>query len=234
MDIRIEQFTKRFGATTVLDEVDLEVAPGEHIALVGPNGSGKTTLLRTIMGMLAGDGTVVVGGTSPFNAREEISARLAYVPQIAPNISAQAGRLVDLISASREMDRSTVARICRDLGFPLEQHAHKPFRTLSGGMKQKLLIALALAGNPELLVMDEPTASLDVDARRRFFDICRDLPQSTTLLLCSHRLEEIRHLVDRIVTLDEGRIRDDVPLEEFVATLDEHSSPLTDHREVHP
>lgn len=215
--IQVEQLTKRFGSTVALKDVDLSVEPGERLALVGPNGSGKTTLLRTVMGMLGGEGFVEVGGFPPFGERRNVSKKLAYVPQIAPNISAPAGRLVDLISSTREMDRADVDEICRNLGFDFEQHAQKPFRSLSGGMKQKLLIALALAAQPQLLVMDEPTASLDAEARRRFFEMCRDLPEETTVVLCSHRLEEIRHLVRRIVALEEGRVVADAPFEDFVS-----------------
>src|SRR5690606_30285753 len=88
---------------------------------------------------------------------------------------------------------------------PLASVAARPFRSLSGGSKQKLLIALALAARPELLILDEPTASLDAEARGRFFELQRELAGDATLILCSHRLEEIRSLVDHVVALHEGR-----------------------------
>jgi ABC-2 type transport system ATP-binding protein len=219
MQIDIDHVTKQFGPATALADIDLRVAPGERIALVGPNGSGKTTLLRSIMGMLGCDGDIEVGGYSPFDQRQHVSGKLAYVPQIAPNIAAPAGRLVDLICATRAMERRRVAEICTDLGFDFETHADKPFRALSGGMKQKLLVALALAAEPDLLVMDEPTASLDAEARHRFFERCARLADETTIILCSHRLEEIRHLVDRVVALEDGRLVADGPLETFVSEL---------------
>jgi ABC-type multidrug transport system ATPase subunit len=93
----------------------------------------------------------------------------------------------------------------------------RPFRALSGGMKQKLLISLAVATRADLYVLDEPTASLDAAARERFFTLFEQRAVGATLVLCSHRLEEIRHLVDHVVALDEGRVVYDGPAAEYLA-----------------
>ena len=85
-------------------------------------------------------------------------------------------------------------------------------------MKQKLLIALAMASRPELLILDEPTASLDAITRERFFQLFTDLDPSTTVILCSHRLDEMRHLIDQVISLEDGRVRYDGPAEEFLGT----------------
>lgn len=219
MRIDFTQVTKRFGQTTALDEVDLRVEPGERVALIGPNGSGKTTLTRIILGMLRPEGEVTVGGCSPFEEREQLADRVAYVPQIAPQTSVPVAAIIETVCHLRAMPASRVVGVAERLQWRPAEHADKPFKNLSGGMKQKLLIALALAAQPRLLIMDEPTASLDADARRSFFEMCAELDAQTTVLLCSHRLEEVRHLIERIVALDSGRVSRDGPVEDFVAGL---------------
>lgn len=219
MHIQLENLTKRFGQTAAIDGLCLGVEAGERVALIGPNGSGKTTLLRVLMGMLGAEGTVLVGSASPFTQREQLARNVAYVPQIAPQFGVPVGQLIQTICRIREIDKGRVHGLSQTLGFRPVEHEAKPFRDLSGGMKQKLLIALALASEPELLIMDEPTASLDADARRKFFELCAGLPESTTLVLCSHRVEEVRHLVGRVVALEGGHLVADGPVEQFVASL---------------
>jgi ABC-2 type transport system ATP-binding protein len=205
MKIELSDITKEFGPTTALDGVDLTIDSGQRLGLVGPNGSGKTTLIRTIMGLVRAQGSIDVGGVDPFDERPAVASKMAYVPQIAPEFRVRVGRLTDAVCRARQIDRSAVESVTRRLDFDLERHAEKPYRDLSGGMKQKLLIGLALGGSPRLLVMDEPTASLDVSTRQSFFELCGELEEAT-LILCSHRLDEIRHLVDSILELDAGQI----------------------------
>ncbi|MCB0219497.1 MAG: ABC transporter ATP-binding protein [Chrysiogenetes bacterium] len=219
MRIELENLIKRFGQTPAIDRLCLSIETGERVALIGPNGSGKTTLLRVLMGMLGAEGAVLVGSSSPFTQREQLARNVAYVPQIAPQFGVPVGQLIQTICRIREIDKDRVHGLSETLGFRPAEHETKPFRDLSGGMKQKLLIALALATEPDLLIMDEPTASLDADARRHFFELCGELSESTTLVLCSHRVEEVRHLVGRVVALEGGRLVADGPVEQFVASL---------------
>lgn len=219
MRIQLENLTKRFGPTAALDKLCVSVDAGERVALIGPNGSGKTTLLRVLMGMLRAEGTVLVGSSSPFTQREQLARNVAYVPQIAPQFGVPVGQLIRAVCRIREIDPQVVHAITESLGFSPAVHGEKPFRDLSGGMKQKLLIALAMAAEPELLIMDEPTASLDADARHHFFELCAALPERTTFVLCSHRIEEVRHLVGRVLALEDGRVVSDGPVEQFVASL---------------
>ena len=216
MEIRFTDVTKSFGRTVAIDEVDLEIGDGERVGLVGPNGSGKTTLIRLAIGLIAGEGEVRVGGVDPFEQRPEIASQVAYVPQIAPAFDVLVGRLTDAVCRARQVERRRARQLSERFDFALERHADKPYRDLSGGMKQKLLIALALAGDPQLLVMDEPTASLDASTRATFFETCAEMEEST-LILCSHRLEEIRHLVDAIVELQDGRVAQVRSVADFVA-----------------
>ncbi len=211
MRVEVSGLTKRFGELVALRDVGFTLAPGQRAALVGPNGSGKSTLNRVLMGLLAFQGEVRVDGFSAHDERVEIARRMAYVPQIAPALAVPAGELVRALTSVRGIDPARVAEIAARLGLELGEVASRPFRSLSGGMKQKLLIALALASNASLLILDEPTGSLDARTRERFFPLFDELAGDATVILCSHRLEEVRHLVGHVLMLDEGRLVYDGP-----------------------
>jgi ABC-type multidrug transport system ATPase subunit len=197
MRIETREVAKRFGRTDALRGISFEAPAGTRLALIGPNGSGKSTLNRILMGLLACGGTVLLDGRSPFRERIAVARRMAYVPQAMPHLGASVGEVV-----------ASVARV-RGLSFavPLADVARVPVRSLSGGTKQKLLLALAFAAQASLLILDEPTGSLDSRARERFFELVDALPADTTVLLCSHRLEEVRPLVSSVLALEEGRVR---------------------------
>jgi len=204
MKIELSRIEKRFGKVTALRAIDLALPAGTKVALIGPNGSGKTTLMRVLLGLVNHRGEVRVDG-KPVR-RDEIAHRIAYVPQIAPQMAASCGELVRAVSELRRLPVGAVRELAARLELSLDDIAPRPFRSLSGGSKQKLLIALALASRPELLILDEPTASLDAETRGRFFTLQRELAGDATLILCSHRLEEIRSLVDHVIALDEGAL----------------------------
>jgi len=206
MRVEASGIGKRFGRVTALSDVCFELPAGQRTALVGPNGSGKSTLNRILMGLLSYDGELRLDGLAPSRERVEIARRMAYVPQTAPGMGAPLGDLVRELSRVRGLDPARVAGIASELDLELADFARRPFRALSGGTKQKVLIALALAAKPSLLILDEPTGSLDARARERFLALCDRLPKPTTLLLCSHHFEEVRQLVDHVLVLDEGRV----------------------------
>ena len=216
MDLALRQVGKRFGKTVALRDVDLTIPRGAKVALLGPNGSGKTTLTRIVMGLVGSDGEVRIDGT-PLTDRLQIASRLAYVPQIAPQMAASVDEIVRVIGDLRGVTRAAVAEVADDLGLPLDRVRRQAFRALSGGMRQKLLLALALASRPELLILDEPTASLDAAARARFLDRFAVAATSATVILCSHRLDELRALVDHVVVLAEGRVVHDGPAAAYLA-----------------
>ena len=216
MRVELRNVRKRFGATEVLRGIDLTIPSGRRVGLVGPNGSGKSTLTRVLMGILGCEGTVHLDGRSPFDDRVALARRLAYVPQVAPQLAATVGEVLQAVARLRGLPPSRVADTASALELELAPISGRPFRALSGGMKQKLLIALALSARASLLILDEPTASLDARARDRFFRLFADAAEGATLLLCSHRLEEVRHLVDHVVLMDEGRVAYDGPAGEFL------------------
>ena len=206
MRIELERVGKRFGRQQVLRDVTLDLPSGARVALVGPNGSGKSTLLKVLMGLLGYDGSVRIGGLDRRTDGAAIAPRLAYVPQVAPLAAASVGELVTAIADVRAVSAERVAANAAALELDLVPVRSKPFRALSGGMRQKVLLALALAIDASLYILDEPTASLDARGRAAFLGLYQALAPAATLVLCSHRLEEIRHLVDHVVLLEEGRV----------------------------
>ncbi len=218
MHIECRKLSRRFGHIQALDEVDLTITSGRRVGLVGPNGSGKSTLIRILLGLLQHEGEVTIDGHDPRRDRIAIARRIAYVPQTPPNLGAAVSELATAVHQLRGLDTDELRQRSEDLGLDWGTIREVSFRDLSGGMKQKLLIALAMASRPELLILDEPTASLDAGTRERFFRLFAALDPSTTVILCSHRLDEMRHLIDQVISLEEGHVRYDGSAAEFLST----------------
>jgi ABC-type multidrug transport system ATPase subunit len=206
MRVELNDLDKCFGKVHALRSVSLELPAGSRTALIGPNGSGKSTLVRVLMGMLSAQGSVRFDGADSGDDRRELSKRIAYVPQIAPRLAAPVRDVVRAVAGLRGQTWATVASMASALALDLDALAKRPFRALSGGQRQKILASLALASGAELLLFDEPTASMDPRSRGEFFRLVEGLPASVTVLLCSHRLDEIRRLVGRVVVLAEGEL----------------------------
>jgi ABC-type multidrug transport system ATPase subunit len=207
--IDIEHVGKRFGRITALDDVCLTFQPGDRIALVGSNGSGKTTLLRALLGLIRVDGRVVVRGHDVAHRPELALRELAYVPQIAPPIDAPVSEVVRAYARIRGMLPTQVAAAAATFQLNLGNIHQSRFRDLSGGMKQKLLAAMALAAGARILICDEPTANLDAEARAAFFEALDALPSDALVVLCSHRVDELQDFVNRVVELKDGRVASD-------------------------
>ena len=216
MRIETRALARSFGPTRALGGIDLDLPAGLRIGLVGPNGSGKSTLLRVLLGLLDHEGEVRIGGLDPRRERVQLAGRLAHVPQAAPALAVPVDQLVATVEQLRARRMPELAERCRALGLPWERLPSLPFRSLSGGMKQKLLVALALESGADLIVLDEPTASLDAASRETFFRMFGQLPETTTSILCSHRLDEMRHLVDHIISLEEGTVRYEGPAASYL------------------
>lgn len=218
MEIEIDDVSKQFAGVHALRGVTSRIAAGCKVALVGPNGSGKSTLTRAVLGLITFDGAIRLDGRSPFHHRVEIARRLAYVPQAAPQLAANVADVVRLVSRLRNVATSAIEHTGRRIGLDLSEVADRPVRGLSSGMKQKLMIALAFAGRADLFILDEPTASLDPAARADFYGLFQEVAAKSTLLLSSHRIEEIQHLVDHVLYLDNGRLTFDGSLKQFLQT----------------
>ena len=204
--ITCEHVEKRFGRVVALDRVSLRIEAGERVALIGTNGSGKTSLLRAIVGLLRVRGRIEIAGVDVGRSPERALRSLAYMPQTTPPLEAPVAELVQAICALRGARAERVGEGARRLGLELAPLASVRVRDLSGGMKQKLAAALALASDAPLLVCDEPTASLDCDARSALFTLLSERPRASSLLLCSHRLEEVESLVERVIELRDGKV----------------------------
>lgn len=217
--IRVSGVSKKFGVVSALDGVSLDVAPGDRVAFIGSNGSGKTTLLRCILGLVRFEGRITVGGVDVAREPELALRSVAYIPQVAPPIEAPASEVVRAHAELRGLKIGAVEAKARDLGLEPQSYRDKRFRDLSGGMKQKLLAALALATEARVLVCDEPTANLDTEARAVFFRMLEERPSDSVVVLCSHRTEEVTQLVDRVVELRDGRLLRDTPIEHLLEDL---------------
>jgi ABC-2 type transport system ATP-binding protein len=210
--IRVSGATKSFGRTRALEDVDLEAGRGVA-GLLGPNGAGKTTLLRTIATVLAPDrGTVSLLGRDPTrpDERTEIRRRLGYLPQEAGfHRGFTVFEFVDYVAILKEVtDRRArhdeVRRVIALTG--LEPVSGKRIRALSGGMRRRVGLAQALLGDPELLVLDEPTAGLDPEQRLRFREMISQAGEDRTVVLSSHQTEDVAALCGRIAVIHQGRV----------------------------
>jgi len=204
--IRFEGVVKTFRKHRVLDEVRLDVALGERIALIGSNGAGKTTLIRCLLGEYTYQGRVTIDGHDPRSERTQVLGKIGFVPQLPPPLKMPVGQLVSFAAAVCRSDARRIVAVARRLGLDLDEIRARPFNRLSGGMKQKLLIAVALGRDTQLLVMDEPAANLDPEARHVFFALLAERVANTTMIISSHRLDEVAPLVNRVVEMDTGRI----------------------------
>ncbi|MEI6413565.1 MAG: ABC transporter ATP-binding protein [Pseudomonadota bacterium] len=220
--IRFEKVTKRFGRQVVLQALDLVIERGHRVALVGSNGAGKTTLIRCLLGEYTHGGRIEVDGLELRAHRVDVLSRVGFVPQLPPPLKMPVGQLVRFAAGVCDADPARIVRVAERLGFEVARFRHQPFVKLSGGQKQKLLIAIALGRDSDLLILDEPAANLDPAARHTFFQLLAEKQHTAAMLISSHRLDEVAALVNRVIELDQGQ----VVLDDRVADLVDLASRL--------
>ncbi len=213
--IQIEKLSKRYGRLEVLEELDLDLARGRCTAILGPNGAGKTTLVKSILGLVKPEsGSIVVDGET-VNGGPEYRRRIGYMPQIArypENLTAR--EIIQMIRDLRGNPSNADESLVADLR--VEGELDKPFRTLSGGNRQKVSAVLAFLFRPDILFLDEPTAGLDPVSSSVLKDrILKEKEAGRTIVLTSHVMSEVEELADTVVYLLDGRIH----FEESVADL---------------
>ncbi len=215
--IHIEGVTRRFGRATAVDGVSLEIAAGESVALWGMNGAGKTTLIRCVLGLLRFEGRISIGGHDVRRQGKSARMLVGYVPQeLGFYDDLRVGEAVLFFARLKGAAVRSTGQVLADVG--LADHAHKRIRELSGGMKQRLALAIAMLGDPPVLVLDEVTASLDACGRSEFVALLAGLSGTgRTLLFASHRIEEISALAKRVVVLDRGRMASQCGVEQFAS-----------------
>ena len=208
--IEIKNLTKKFGSTISLDDVTVSFNKNDSIALMGANGAGKTTLIRSILGYYHPDGgSVLVHGKNPIIERQDVLKNISFVPQLPPPIKLSIDELIQYIEVSANVKRETMLHYANEMKLDIQANMHKSFFKLSGGMKQKLLIAISLAQESEIIIFDEPTANLDPKARDDFYRLLEGKQQDKVLLFVTHRLEEVESLVNREVYMDMGKVVSD-------------------------
>ncbi len=211
--IKIHNATKRFLDVNVLDGVHLQIDDGDKIALMGPNGAGKTTLMRSILGFYHLDkGEIVVNGYNPIKQRVEVLRHISFIPQTPPPIKLSLQELMEYVAKSAKVQTDAIEKEAKRMDLAIEKNLAKPFFKLSGGMKQKMLIAIALAKKSDILIFDEPTANLDPKAREKFYNLLQELPKETTTIYVTHRIEEVESLIDRKIYMDLGKVVEDEKL----------------------
>ena len=220
--IQFEGVVKRFRRNQVLKGVNLTIERGHRVALVGSNGAGKTTLIRCLLGEYTCEGRVLVDGMDPRQQRGAVLSKVGFVPQLPPPLKMPVRQLVRFAASLCGADPQRMEQVAGRLGLDVERFHGQPFVKLSGGQKQKLLIAIALGRDSELLVLDEPAANLDPEARHIFFQLLAEKKDTAAMLISSHRLDEVAALVNRVVEMDQGN----VVLDDRVADLVDLSSSL--------
>ena len=219
--IEIKELQKKFGKFEVLKNINLSCKKGECIALIGPNGCGKTTLIKSVLGMVLPDsGTIHFNGNSVLGEylyREKIG----YMPQIGryPD-NMTIGQIIEMIKKIR----NSADDLDEDLlhAFELEKMFDKQMRTLSGGTTQKVSAVLAFLFNPDVLILDEPTAGLDPLAAEVLKEkIIKEKEKGKLILITSHLLSELDDLITEIIFMQEGKVHFHQKVEELKTTTGE-------------
>ena len=208
--IQIADVHKRYGRAPILAGVSFDVLSGQSVALWGSNGAGKTTLIRCMLGLVDFQGTIRVAGLDVRREGKRVRRLLGYVPQeLAFYDDFRVIEACRYMARLRGADVGACEEGLENLG--LLSHARKRVRELSGGMKQRLALSVALLNDPPLLVLDEPTSNLDSAGRDSLMRLLLDLKSAgKSILFISHRPEEVAGLADRVLTLECGRVLTDV------------------------
>lgn len=218
--IKVTNLSKRFGGLTAVDGLSFEVKAGEAVALWGANGAGKTTALRCLLHLIPYEGQITLAGLDVSQEGKAARRLVGFVPQELTFHD-------DMTVKETLFFYARLKKVPHDFDFEpllmrldLTPHIDKPVRDLSGGLKQRLALALALLSEPPILLLDEPMSNLDVQAREDFLNLLLELKHAgKTLLFSSHRLEEVTALADRILVLEAGQLAVDCPPREVAQRL---------------
>ena len=209
--LSIKHLIKHYGKNIAVDDVSFEVKKGEFFSFLGPNGAGKTTTIQLITGIGRMEkGTIEVFGIDNVKHYRDARRKVGLSPQeFNVDFFAKVNKILEYVAGFYGMnEKETKQRIGELLEqFNLKDHADKPFSQLSGGMKRRLMLARAMIHDPELLILDEPTAGVDVNLRLELWDYLRQINKAgKTIFLTTHYLEEVEALANRIAIINKGKI----------------------------
>ena len=202
--ITIDSLTKRYGSLVAVDDLSLEIEPGEVVVVLGPNGAGKTTALEIVEGLREADeGTVSILGSAP--GSPDVTSRIGVMPQSGDLYTGIRTEEAVKLFASFYDDAEDPGALLERLD--LVRARRTTYRHLSGGERRRLSLALALVGKPEIAFLDEPTAEMDVEGRQVTWELVRELKgRGTTVVLTTHLLDEAERVADRVAVLHHGRL----------------------------
>lgn len=215
--LKAKNVNKSFGQRQILKDFSCQLEPGEAVVLWGPNGAGKSTFIKCVLGLAPFEGRIELGG---YDSRREgylARQRIGYLPQDFVGYDWTVQESMEFICGVRGLDPAGILPALASCGLAGEEKKAVP--ALSGGMRQKLALAQALIADPALLILDEPCSNLDLGSRREFLELLKGLKGSRSLLLTSHRLEEIESLADRVLWVQEGQAPKSLTPEEFMAAV---------------
>lgn len=203
--IRIQHISKSFGRQEVLKDVTLDIPAGQVVGLLGPNGAGKSTLMKILIGLW-----------KPSKGTVEVPERIGYLPENNPLYEEMyVTEYLQFMAGLTKIEnrKLEVEELIARVGLTPERHKH--IRELSKGFRQRVGLAQALLGNPELLILDEPTTGLDPNQLIEIRSIIRDFGKDRTIILSTHVMQEVREMCDRVIILDHGQVKADMPTDEI-------------------
>ncbi|MFT6017806.1 MAG: ABC-2 type transport system ATP-binding protein [Saprospiraceae bacterium] len=211
MELKISNLSKTYpNGVKALDDISLTIPMGMY-GLLGPNGAGKSTLMRTIATLQEADsGSIHLGDMDVFTQKHELRKVLGYLPQefgVYPQVSATdlLNHMAMLKGVSNGKERKALVEALLER-VNLQDHRKKAVSGFSGGMRQRFGIAQALIGNPQLIIVDEPTAGLDPGERNRFYNLLSEIGENVIVILSTHIVEDVRELCSNMAIINEGRL----------------------------
>lgn len=215
--VHIEHINKSFGAQQVLRDVTLSIPEGQVLGLLGPNGAGKSTLMKILIGLWRADsGSVAVPeriGYLPENNPLYDEMYVAEYLEFMAGLTLNSEALNGAANKREALNGAAINTLIDRVGLTQERHKH--IRELSKGYRQRVGLAQALLGNPQLLILDEPTTGLDPNQLVEIRSLIRDLGKERTVILSTHIMQEVSAMCDRVVILDHGEIKADQPIDEI-------------------
>jgi len=219
--LEIQNLTKKYGDKIAVDNISLSIKRGAFYGLLGPNGAGKSTTIHCITGIAQPtSGTITIDGVDVVKNYKEARTKVGLSPQeFNVDIFATPVQLMDYMGGYYGITQDVKDKRIEELiaRFDLEKHRDVKFQKLSGGLKRRAMLGRALIHTPDLLILDEPTAGVDVEQRRDLWAYLKEMnEQGKTIILTSHYLEEIQYLCNEIAIINRGRIVAEGTKEEFM------------------